>query len=73
LEIPLLRYYDERVHCYTYINKNSYQSFYSLLFSFATLISALRKDKKDKLLSSKRFRLAEGEEITDEYTISEVC
>ena len=38
-----------------------------------TLISALRKDKKDKLLSSKRFRLAEGEEITDEYTISEVC
>lgn len=33
---------------------------------------ALRKDKKDKLLSSKRFRLAEGEEITDEYSISEV-
>ncbi|VDI78382.1 Hypothetical predicted protein [Mytilus galloprovincialis] len=33
---------------------------------------ALRKEKKDKLLSSKRFRLAEGEEITDEYSISEV-
>ncbi|KAJ8312136.1 hypothetical protein KUTeg_009509, partial [Tegillarca granosa] len=33
---------------------------------------ALRKEKKDKLLNSKRFRIGEGEEITDEITIEEV-
>ncbi|KAL5015740.1 hypothetical protein ScPMuIL_005329 [Solemya velum] len=33
---------------------------------------AIRKDKREKIISSKRFRLAEGEEVTEDITIQEV-
>lgn len=41
-----------------------------VLFFF--LLIAIRKDRKEKLLSSKRFRFIDGEELSDEISHDEV-
>lgn len=39
---------------------------------FFFLLIAIRKDRKEKLLSSKRFRFIDGEELSDEISHDEV-